>query len=521
MKEFINYFTQNFPTIMGLFIEHIQLTVVAIFIAILIGVPLGILITYFKPSKKPVMAFTNIIQAIPSMALLGFMIPLFGIGTKPAITMVTLYSLLPIVKNTVAGLDSINTETLEAAKGIGLTRMQVLYKVQIPMAAPVIMAGVRISAVGSVGLMTLAAFIGAGGLGYLVYAGIRTVNNAQILAGAIPACLLALLIDYIFSVLERIVTPKSFQLSQPRSHFKQVFDKVVVVILCVSLAGSYVYSNMSAKQEGVSIRIGSMDFSEQETLSYMLKYLIEEESDITVEQSLSLGGSSIVLDAIKSGAIDMYVDYTGTIYGSVLGLAPNSDVDAVYNTVEAKMKSEYNLYVLDPLGFNNTYTLAMKKDTAKKYNIETISDLSQYSQSLVFSPTLTFVERKDCLIGLQKTYPLIFKDIVPIDGSPRYTALKSNNCDVIDAYSTDGLLKKFNLKVLKDDKSFFLPYHAIPIVNERIKKEHPEIIPIVNKLQKYLSEEVMVDLNYRVDELKQKPSDVAKEFLIKNNLIKG
>ena len=154
MSEFINYFIQNFSSILGLFAQHIQLTVLAILISIVIGVPLGILITYFKPSKKPVMAVANIIQAIPSMALLGFMIPLLGIGTKPAIVMVILYSLLPIIKNTVAGLDSINEETLEAAKGIGLTRLQVLYKVQIPLAAPVIMAGVRISAVSSVGLMT-------------------------------------------------------------------------------------------------------------------------------------------------------------------------------------------------------------------------------------------------------------------------------------------------------------------------------------------------------------------------------
>ena len=130
------------------------------------------------------------------------------------------------------------------------------------------------------------------------------------------------------------------------------------------------------------------------------------------------------------------------------------------------------------------------------------------------------MERKDCWLGLQKSYPIQFKNIIPIDGSPRYTALTSHECDVIDAYSTDGLLKKFDLKVLKDDRSFFLPYHAIPIINERIEKEFPEIIPIVNQLQKYLNEDVMVDLNYRVDELKEKPKDVAKEFLVQHQLIK-
>lgn len=331
MQAFIDYCSQNYMQIFDLLIGHIQLTVMAILIAIIIGVPLGIFITYFKPSKKPIMALANIIQAIPSMALLGFMIPLLGIGTKPAIVMVILYSLLPIIKNTVTGLDNINGETLEAAKGIGLNKFQVLYKVQIPLAAPVIMAGVRVSAVSSVGLMTLAAFIGADGLGYLVYAGIRTVNNAQILAGAIPACLLALLIDYIFSILERLVTPKSFQLSKPRSKMKGILDKVVIVISCLALAASFVYTGLAKTNGNQVIRIGSMDFTEQEILNYMLKYYIEDHTDIEVEQSLSLGSSSIVLDALRTGSIDMYVEYTGTIYGNVLGNEPNGDVDEVYN----------------------------------------------------------------------------------------------------------------------------------------------------------------------------------------------
>lgn len=520
MSEFIQYFQQNFSTIMSLFIEHIQLTILSICIAICIGVPLGILITYFKPTKKPVMAIANVIQAIPSMALLGFMIPLLGIGTKPAIVMVILYSLLPIIKNTVTGLDNINPETLEAAKGIGLNQFQILYKVQIPLAAPVIMAGVRVSAVSSVGLMTLAAFIGAGGLGYLVYAGIRTINNAQILAGAIPACILALLIDYIFSILERIVTPKSFQLSNPRKPYKKVLDKAIIILTCLCLLGSFIYTHLLNSTSQRIIRIGSMDFSEQETLNYMLKYLIEKNTDIQVEQSLSLGASSIVLDAIKTDAIDMYVEYSGTIYGSVLGNKPSGDVNKVYNTVKTEMKKQYNLTVLEPLGFNNTYTLAMKSDEAKKLNVKTISDLCRQSQNLVFSPTIMFTERNDCWLGLQKEYPIKFKKVIPIDGAPRYTALLSNECSVIDAYSTDGLLKKYNLTVLKDDQNFFLPYHAIPIVNEYVEEECSEVIPLIHQLQKYLNDDVVVELNYKVDELKQKPKDVAREFLQENNLIK-
>ena len=145
------------------------------------------------------------------MALLGIAIPFLGIGSAPAIAMVILYSLLPIIKNTYTGLSNISPQIMEAAKGIGLTKMQRLFKIQIPLSLPVIMAGIRVSAVTAVGLMTIAAYIGAGGLGYLVFSGIRTINNFQILAGAIPACLLALLVDYVFSIIERLVTPISLQ----------------------------------------------------------------------------------------------------------------------------------------------------------------------------------------------------------------------------------------------------------------------------------------------------------------------
>ena len=185
--------SQHFSQITELLLEHIVMTVIAVGLAIVIGVPLGILISYVKRLSGPIVGVANVIQAVPSMALLGLAIPLLGIGTLPAVVMVIIYSLLPIIKNTYIGISGIDPAMVEAARGIGLTRWQVLYKVKLPMALPVIMAGVRISAVTAVGLMTMAAFIGAGGLGYLVFSGIRTVNNLQILAGAIPACILALI----------------------------------------------------------------------------------------------------------------------------------------------------------------------------------------------------------------------------------------------------------------------------------------------------------------------------------------
>lgn len=205
------YLSQHFSEILSRGIQHMQITLLAIGIAILIGVPLGILISYVKALRTPVIGFANLVQAIPSIAILGFLVPLLGIGEKPAIFMVVLYSLLPIIKNTVTGLSNISNETLEAAKGIGMTRFQVLTKVRMPLSLPVIMAGVRISAVTSVGLVTIAAFVGAGGLGYLIYSGIRTVNTNQILSGAIPACILALAVDWIGALVEKMVTPVYFK----------------------------------------------------------------------------------------------------------------------------------------------------------------------------------------------------------------------------------------------------------------------------------------------------------------------
>ena len=201
MASLISYMSQNSSQIISLLLEHIEMTVIAVVCAILIGVPLGILISYIKKLGKPIMGVANIIQAIPSMAMLGLAIPLLGIGVLPAVVMVTIYSLLPIIKNTYTGISSIDPDLVEAAAGIGLTKWQVLSKIKIPMALPVIMAGVRISAVTAVGLMTMAAFIGAGGLGFLVFSGIRTVNNAQILSGAIPACILALVVDYLMAII--------------------------------------------------------------------------------------------------------------------------------------------------------------------------------------------------------------------------------------------------------------------------------------------------------------------------------
>lgn len=514
--DFINYMIENKDQIISLCIEHIELTSLALIIAIIIGVPIGILISYKKKLNKPVLGITSVTQAIPSMALLGFMIPFLGIGTAPAIVVVVLYSLLPIIKNTYTGISNISPATIEAATGIGLTKGQILTKIQIPQALPIIMAGVRISSVSAVGLMTMAAFIGGGGLGYLIFSGIRTVNNYQILAGAIPACILALLVDYFFGAIEKLVTPISLQnedKSKEKIKKERRRNKIIVIATIIVIGLLFLSEIDFSKKSEDSIRVGSKDFTEQEILCYMTSHAIENNTDINVETECNLGGAQVVFSALTNDNIDLYIDYAGTDYTDILNHKPISDVDKVYKTIKKEMKQKYNIEVLDQMAFNNTYALAVTKETAEQYNLKNISDLTRVSNELTIAPTLEFINREDGLPGLKKAYGLEFKDTIGIDGSPRYTALQNNNAQVIDAFTTDGLLRKFNLVVLEDDKNFFPPYNAIPLVRGDTLKEYPEIEDILNKLGTYLTDEVMQDLNYQVDELGNSPEQVAINYL--------
>lgn len=516
MNSFIDFVINRKEEIITLFLQHIYLTIIAILIAIIVGIPLGILITKVKSLEKPISGFINIIQSVPSMALLGLLIPILGIGSVPAITMVVLYSLLPIVKNTYIGLSNIDPDILESARGMGLTTNQTLRLVQIPIALPVIMSGIRISAVTAVGLMTLAAFIGGGGLGYLVYSGIQTVNNNMILAGAIPACILALLIDYLFGKIEVLITPKG--LSQNKSKSKSIGLKITLIIIIVTFIGSILFTVFKPKKE--TIVIGARSFSEQLILGNMYAELIEEYTDLTVDKKFSLSGSSVSMSALYAGEIDLAIEYTGSLYINVLDLEPSTDSSFVYSKSKEIMEKTHNLTLLDPIGFNNTYTLAMKPEIADKYGLNSISDLAKISDKFVFGSTLEFLNRIDGYPNLSSTYNLKFKEAVGIDGALRYNAINSGNADIIDAFSTDGLLKSFNLKVLKDDLNYFSPYDAIPIVRMETLEKYPKLKDVLNMLSNKIDERTMIDLNYKVDDLGEDPLTVAKEYLLSQGLIK-
>lgn len=525
--SFFQYMSANYAEVFAYAMDHIEMTLIAVAFAIVIGVPLGIIISYASKASKPVLAVANVIQAIPSMAMLGFMIPLMGIGKIPSVVAVVLYSLLPIIKNTYTGITNVNKDTLEAAKGIGLTKTQVLFKIQIPLALPVIMSGVRIASVTAVGLMTIAAYIGAGGLGFLVFSGIRMVDNNQILAGAIPACILALIVDYFLGLIESLVTPISLQngsITEKRSKRKR--DKIALTVTSLIMAAVIIFGltttgAIGTRKDRREITVASKDYTEQEIVANMVADLIEERTDIKVKRKIDIGSESFMLDAMIKGDVDMFIDYTGTTYTSILNHEPISDIDSVYETDKKEMKEKYDLIVLPPLSFNDTYAICVRPDTAEKYNLKNVSDFAKVADQLTSGTTYEFSNRGDGLKGIEKHYGFkMGKKVEGLDGAPRYTALVNNEVDMVDAYATDGLIKKYNLVILEDDKHFFPPYYGIPIVREDTLKECPEIAELMAELGPVLTTDAMATLNYKVDVEHQKPEDVAYQFLIDQHLIK-
>ncbi|MDR2495093.1 MAG: ABC transporter permease/substrate-binding protein, partial [Spirochaetaceae bacterium] len=515
----IQYAVQNSGEIVRLLLEHCRLALIAVFVAVLIGVPLGIMISYLKKLSPPILGAANVAQAIPSLALLGFLIPFLGIGFRPAVFMVVVYSLLPIIKNTATGLENVPRDVIEAATGIGMTPRQVLFKVKLPLALPVIMAGVRISAVTAVGLVTIAAFIGAGGLGFLVYSGIRTVNTAQILAGAIPACLLALGIDFLAARIEILVSPVHLRPDIQTLDTKRFRRRQRLALGC-SAAGfagfiAAVFFSMTAGSPaaGRTVVVAAKDFTEQNLLGELYAQLIEKETALKVVRKLDLGGTQIIFGALKTGEVDLYVEYLGTAYNSILQQSEYRSAPEIYAFVERELLERHGVVMFPALGFNNTYALAVRPETAREHRLATISDLARASRAAPvfrFSPTLEFMNRFDGMQGLLLRYDLRFKDIIPLDGAPRYTALMNRQSDVIDAFSTDGLLQAFDLTVLEDDLGHFPPYDAVPLVRPELLERFPELKALIRSFAGKIDDETMRNLNYQVDVLKKRPEDVVR-----------
>lgn len=293
-----------------------------------------------------------------------------------------------------------------------------------------------------------------------------------------------------------------------------ILKHFIYFLLVISLLPIGCTSGSKNKQEIRSITIGSKHFTEQEILGELMAILIEENTDIAVSRKLNLGGTMVCFNALRTGDIDLYAEYSGTGLVNILNLKTMSDPIKVYEKVKKMFKEKYNLIWLEPFGFNNTYTLTIRKEDAKSLNIKKISDLKRVKDKFTPGFDAEFIERPDGYPGLKKHYGFSFTERPKqMDPGLMYKAIAENAVDVIDGFATDGRIPAYDLVILKDDKDFFPPYYAAPLIRGEIISNYPEIKNLLNKLHNVIDDETMQELNYKVDKKGQQPSHVARNFL--------
>jgi osmoprotectant transport system permease protein len=517
----LRFFAEHRSELAALIFEHLFLVGVSIGIALLIGVPLGILLTRKPALSKPVLGFANIMQTVPSLALFGFLIPvnliLFdvrivgGIGARTAIAALVLYSLLPIIRNTFTGISGVDPAIREAGRGMGMTDRQLLLQVELPLALGVIIAGVRVATVICVGTATIAAAIDAGGLGRYIFRGLRANDNVLILAGAVPAALIALVADLFLGLLERAIR---FRGAASHKIRKLLWPALATGLILITFGTVSFLRGYSAGR----IAVGSKDFTEQIILGELLAQAIEAKTGLQVERRFDLGGN-LAHQAMIAGEIDVYVEYTGTALLAILKRQPIKDPAEVYRQVKSSYAKQLSIEWTEPLGFNNTFAILVRGDEARRYNLKTISDAARMSSQWRAGFGQDFMSRPDGYAGFAKTYGLNFKDVREMDLSLTYRALAEKQVDLIAGNSTDGLISRYGLVQLEDDLHYFPPYDAVPVVRYKALENHPELRGVLEKLGGILNVEEMRELNYAVDGEHRPPKDVVGEFLIHKRIL--
>ena len=487
--------------------RHILLVVISTSIAVAVGVPLGIL-SFRRPRLgAPLIGIANVVQAIPSLALFGFLIPLpfiGGIGPRGALIALILYSLLPIIRTTVSGLSSIDPSVREAGVAMGMRPRELLRQVELPLALPSILGGIRVAAVTGVGTATIAAAIGAGGLGEYIFRGVAMVSNTVILAGAVPAALLALVADFGLGWIERKFSP-----GRERSRSTTTYVALGLGAALVFLIVGWFYFERSR----AGIRVGSKNFTEQLILGEIVSQSIERETGLKVQRRLNLGGTLVCERAMLSGDLDVYVEYTGTALTAVFKQEIVRDSQEVNKRVAAAYEASGRM--LQPaLGFNNTFAILVRKADAERLGLKRISDVSNVASTwrAAFGPE--FLDREDGFKGLATVYRLQFRDPPrAMDLSLTYRALGDGQVDLIAGDATNGLIEKLKLLMLEDDRHYFPPYFAAPVVRSETLRDHPELAKVFAQLAGTISDAEMRRMNYEADVEGRDIVAIARQFV--------
>ncbi|HEM4331939.1 TPA: ABC transporter permease/substrate-binding protein [Streptococcus suis] len=484
--------------------EHLRISLLALIIAIAIAVPLGLILSSKKRLTEWSLQITGIFQTIPSLALLGLFIPFMGIGTLPAVVALVIYAIFPILQGTLTGLGEIDPSLEEAATAFGMNKWEKLKKFKLALAMPILMSGIRTASIMIIGTATLAALVGAGGLGSFILLGIDRNDSALILIGAVSSAILAVLFGYGIRLLQD-KKPKTILLA--------------LLVTLFTVGASYVpMLNFSTKQLVIAGKLGA----EPEILINMYKLLIEDQTDIKVEIKPNFGKTSFLYEALKSGSIDIYPEYTGTITSTLLKNSPmdlSTNPEEVYTYAKEAILEQDGLMYLAPMAFQNTYALAVTEDYAQDHGIEKISDLAKVQQTAVAGFSLEFNDREDGNIGLKNLYNLQL-NVKTMEPALRYEAIKSGNVQIIEAYSTDSKVVTYKLKILEDDKQLFPPYQAAPLLSKETLEKYPELEQVLGVLAGKILTEEMTQMNYAVDVEGKSAEQVAREYLEQEGLLK-
>ena len=506
MTRLFTFWAAHRTELAGLLAQHVLLVAASTLIAVAIGVPLGIFASRRPRLSAPIVGIANIVQTIPSLAMFGFLLPvplIGGVGARAAIVVLILYGLLPIVRTTIIGIAGIDATIREAGVAMGMTSRELLRIVELPLALPSIAAGVRVAAVVGVGSATIAAAIGAGGLGEYIYRGLSMVDSTVILAGAIPAALLALAVDGGLLWVER-------QLSARR---RSASRGTALAAAGVALAVMLVSGGAVAARSSGAIVVGSKNFTEQVILGELVAQTIERETGLPVQRRLNLGGTLICDRALATGDIDVYVEYTGTALTAVFHQPVTTNSHTVFTDVREQY-ARTGRTLLPPLGFDNTFAILVRGQDARSLGLRTIDDAVKVTPRWRAGFGYEFLERPDGYPGLAKAYGLRFNGEPHVmDLTLSYRALSSGQVDLIAGDATAGLISALDLVQLDDNRHYFPPYDAAPVARAQTLLKYPQVRTALERLGGRVTASDMRRMNYAADAEHKDVAQIVSAFL--------
>ena len=493
--------------------QHLLLAFAALALGIVLSLPLAVWSARVPVAGRVALGLASLVQTIPSLALLALFYPVLlslstligghlpALGFLPSLLALTLYALLPILRNAVAGLSGIDPAVIEAADGMGMTAWQKLRLVEAPLVAPVVMAGIRTAAVWTIGAATLSTTVGQPSLGDLIFAGLQTQNWALVLAGCVAAAALALTVDALLGVIEHGIA---------RRRHGRAWAALAVLAIGAGVALAPALAPLLPDRRP-QVTVGAKGFSEQFILARLIGHRLEAAGyRVTYREGL---GSGVLFAALKSGDVDVAVDYTGTVWANEMKRTDTPPRDAMLATI-ARWEGDQGLRVLGRMGFENAYAFAVRGDTAKAYGLSSLADLAAASPRLRFGADLEFLERPEWR-AIRAAYPMRFADAHAYNPTFMYKALESGQVDAISAFSSDGRIAADRLTVLTDPRHAIPNYDAFLTIGAAHARD-ARLIAAIRPLIDHVPVEAMRQANLMVDRDTDKASpDTAARWLAK------